>query len=94
MRWLSSRSRRGVSRKIAELSVRIAQFLTSSGVAFGEGAFRTTAMKRLALLILVVGFGLGACERHDFKETRKLHDHHGHEHVDHSEKNVEHAEKH
>jgi hypothetical protein len=33
-------------------------------------------MKRIALLILVVGFGLGACERHDFEETRKLHDQH------------------
>ncbi len=66
------------------------QFLPSSGVAFGAGAFRTTAMKRLALLILVVGFGLGACERHDFEETRKLHDHHEkhdtHEHEEPSEK--------
>jgi hypothetical protein len=50
--------------------------LPSSGIAFETGAFRTTAMKRLALLILVIGFGLGACERHDFEETRKLHDHH------------------
>jgi hypothetical protein len=33
------------------------------------------AMKRIALLILVVGFGLGACERHDFKDTRRLHEH-------------------
>jgi len=48
----------------------------SSGVAFGGGLSRTAAMKRIALLILVVGFGLGACERHDFEETRKLHDQH------------------
>ena len=37
-------------------------------------------MKRFAFLLLI-GFGLGACERHDFKETRKLqehHDSHGH----------------
>ena len=47
----------------------------SSGVAFGDGLSRTAAMKRIALLILVVGFGLGACERHDFKETRRLHEH-------------------
>ena len=65
-----------LSRKIDERGTQNVQFLASSGVAFGAGAFRTTAMKRLALLILVVGFGLGACERHDFKETRKLHDHH------------------
>jgi hypothetical protein len=32
-------------------------------------------MKRLAFLVLI-GFGLGACERHDFKETRKLQEHH------------------
>ena len=48
---------------------------------------RTAAMKRIALLILVVGFGLGACERHEFEETRKLHDSHdGHSHDEHSEK--------
>lgn len=47
-------------------------------------------MKRIALLMLVVGFGLGACEKHDFEETRKLHEHHdshgdhdGHDHHDH-----------
>lgn len=37
-------------------------------------------MKRFAFLLLI-GFGLGACERHDFEETRKLqehHDSHGH----------------
>jgi hypothetical protein len=32
-------------------------------------------MKRIALLILLVGFGLGACERHEFKETKQLHEH-------------------
>jgi hypothetical protein len=52
------------------------EYFPSSGVAFGAGLSRTTAMKRIALLILVVGFGLGACERHDFEETRKLHDQH------------------
>ncbi len=62
----------------------------SSGVAFGAGAFRTAAMKRLALLILVVGFGVGACEKHDFEETRKLHDHHG----SHDHSHDEPAEKH
>ncbi len=39
-------------------------------------AFRTTPMKRLALLVLLLGFGLGACEKHDFEETRRLHEHH------------------
>jgi hypothetical protein len=34
------------------------------------------AMKRIALLILVVGFGLGACEKHDFEKTRQLQEHH------------------
>jgi len=36
-------------------------------------------MKRLALLTLLIGFGLGACERHDFdgpNGTRQLHEHH------------------
>jgi len=32
-------------------------------------------MKRYALLAILVVFGLGACERHDFEETRKLHEH-------------------
>jgi hypothetical protein len=50
--------------------------LARSGVAFGLGAFRTTAMKRIVLLIPVVCFGLGACEKHDFKETKQLHEHH------------------
>jgi hypothetical protein len=60
------------------------KFFTSSGVAFGAEVSRTTAMKRIALLFLVVAFGLGACERHEFKETRKLHDHHdGHSHDQH-----------
>lgn len=39
-------------------------------------------MKRFALLSLLVSFGLGACERHEFEETRQLHEHHdaaGHE---------------
>jgi hypothetical protein len=52
------------------------RFLSCSGVAFGGGAFRTMAMKRIALLILVVGFGLGACEKHDFEKTRQLQEHH------------------
>lgn len=37
-------------------------------------------MKRLALLTVLVGFGLGACERHEFdgpNGTRQLHEHHG-----------------
>ena len=81
---LFARHRIDLSQKLCGLIFR------SSGVAFGAGAFRTAAMKRLALLILVVGFGLGACERHDFEETRKLHDHHEkhdtHEPEGHSEK--------
>jgi hypothetical protein len=50
-------------------------FLERSGVAFGRRAFRTARMKRLALLVLLAGFGLGACERHDFEDTRRLHEH-------------------
>lgn len=51
-------------------------------------------MKRLALLILVVGFGLGACERHDIEETKRLHDkHENHDHHDHHE-NHDHADTH
>lgn len=37
-------------------------------------------MKSLALLALVIAFGLGACERHEFNGpngTRQLHEHHG-----------------
>ncbi|MES2982566.1 MAG: hypothetical protein V4727_09660 [Verrucomicrobiota bacterium] len=49
-------------------------------------------MKRLALLILVVGFGLGACERHELEETRKLHDHHGPDHKDDIGKHPQHGE--
>jgi len=36
-------------------------------------------MKRLALLSILVGFGLGACEKHDFEGpngTKQLHEHH------------------
>ncbi len=36
-------------------------------------------MKRLALLTLMIAFGLGACERHEFNGpngTRQLHEHH------------------
>ena len=42
-------------------------------------------MKRFALLSLLVAFGLGACERHDFEETKRLHNHgdsHGDAHGD------------
>ena len=39
-------------------------------------------MKRFALLSVLVGFGLGACEQHDFNETKKLHEHHD-SHADH-----------
>ncbi len=53
-------------------------------------------MKRLALLTLLIGFGLGACERHDFdgpNGTRKLHEHHdstdAHESADHHPKGEE-----
>jgi len=54
------------------------------GVAFPFRLSKRGDMKRLALLTLVVSFGLGACERHDFEETRKLHDHHesGEKHAD------------
>ena len=37
-------------------------------------------MKRLALLTVLIAFGLGACERHSFdgpNGTRQLHEHHG-----------------
>jgi len=50
------------------------------GVAFCCQGFKTAVMKRLALLTLLIGFGLGACERHEFdgpNGTRQLHEHHG-----------------
>lgn len=37
-------------------------------------------MKRFALFSVLIGFGLGACEQHDFEGpngTRQLHEHHG-----------------
>jgi hypothetical protein len=38
---------------------------------------KNVPMKRLALLLLLlVGFGITACERHDFDETRRLHEAH------------------
>ncbi|MGJ8633247.1 MAG: hypothetical protein ACSHX7_04945 [Luteolibacter sp.] len=37
-------------------------------------------MKRLSIILIsVFGIFLGSCERHDFKETRKLHDHGSHD---------------
>ena len=39
-------------------------------------------MKRSALLLVLVAFGLGACERHDFEGemgTRQLHEHGAHD---------------
>ena len=47
----------------------------------------TGAMKRFALLSVLVAFGLGACERHEFDGpdgTKRLHSH-GEHHADHSE---------
>ena len=46
-----------------------------SGVAFRGGMAKRGAMKRFALLSVLFAFGIGACERHDFKETRQLHEH-------------------
>ncbi len=59
-----------------------------SGVAFRCGLIMRGAMKRFALLSLLVAFGLGACERHDFEETRQLHEHE----AAHGEKSGEKAE--
>ena len=44
----------------------------------------TRVMKRLALIPVFFVLFLGACERHDFEDTRRLHEHHG-AHDDHSE---------
>jgi hypothetical protein len=51
-----------------------------SGVAFRGELAKRGAMKRFALLSVLVVFGLGACERHEFDGpdgTRRLHEHHG-----------------
>lgn len=53
-------------------------------------------MKRLALLTVFIGFGLGACERHDFdgpNGTRQLHEHHG-GHEDGGEHGSAHSDEH
>lgn len=42
------------------------------------------AMKRFTLLSVLFAFGLGACERHDFEETKRLHGH-GDSHAEHAE---------
>ena len=47
------------------------------GVAIPVRLSNKGDMKRFALLTLAACFGLGACERHEFEETRKLHEHHG-----------------
>jgi hypothetical protein len=50
-------------------------------------------MKRFALLSVVIGFGLGACERHDFEGpegTKRLHEHHD-SHGEHDEQKGEEA---
>jgi len=42
-------------------------------------------MKRFSLLLAAIAFFGASCERHDFEETRKLHehgDHHGDSHGD------------
>jgi hypothetical protein len=49
-----------------------------SGVAFRGGLSKRGLMKRFALLSVIVAFGLGACERHEFDGpdgTRQLHEH-------------------
>ena len=51
-------------------------------------------MKRLALLTVMIGFALGACESHDFEGpngTKQLHEHHG-AHDDHGDHGEEHHE--
>lgn len=50
----------------------------------GEWLYRA-AMKCFSLLLLACAFASMSCERHDFEETRKLHDHgdhHGESHGD------------
>jgi len=50
-------------------------------------------MIRFALLLVVIGFGLGACERHDFEGpegTKRLHEHHD-SHGEHDEQKGEEA---
>ena len=49
---------------------------------FDDEPLRGAAMKRFALLPVVVACGLGACERHDFEGstgTRQLHEHNAHD---------------
>lgn len=46
-------------------------------------------MKRIALLSVLVAFGLGACERHEFEETKRLHSH-GDSHAEHSDNKAAH----
>jgi hypothetical protein len=60
-------------------SIRIRNFSNGKGVAFLAGVSKRSAMKHFtlfaALLIVLVSLGLGACERHDFESTKRLHSH-------------------
>lgn len=60
-------------------SIRIRIFSNGMGVAFLPGMSKRSAMKHFtlfaALMVVLVSFGLGACERHDFESTKRLHSH-------------------
>ena len=49
-------------------------------------------MKRFAILSILVSFGLGSCEKHEFEGpdgTKKLHEHHD-SHGEHKSEDVSH----
>jgi hypothetical protein len=57
-----------------------------NGVANHRKMVKRSAMKRFALLSILVAFGLAACERHEFDGpdgTKRLHGH-GEPHAEHS----------
>lgn len=76
---MKSQPGRGFKQDRAKMSFSKSRQIDYLGLPFAVEWLIEAAMKRFALLSILIGFGLGACEKHDFEGpngTKRLHQHH------------------